>query len=237
MPGILYLIPSPIGDIKNVDYITKNDLTTLLKLKYFIVEDEKTARAFLHYCGHSLDSQVVFTEYNEHNYKNYFNNEWLKYIKAGNDIGLISEAGTPCIADPGSEIVLTAHLNNIDVKPFTMPSSIILALMSSGLNGQKFTFHGYLNKNVDKLKGQIKYLEKESKKNRYTQIFMEAPYRSQKTFETLIHTLYDDTLLSVAAELSTSNQFIKTKQVNTWKKTTIDLNKKRCIFLFLSSHS
>mgnify|MGYP001475879971 CR=1 FL=1 len=218
MPGILYLIPSPIGDIKNVDYITKNDLTTLLKLKYFIVEDEKTARAFLHYCGHSLDSQVVFTEYNEHNYKNYFNNEWLKYIKAGNDIGLISEAGTPCIADPGSEIVLTAHLNNIDVKPFTMPSSIILALMSSGLNGQKFTFHGYLNKNEDKLKGQIKY-------------------RSQKTFETLIHTLYDDTLLSVAAELSTSNQFIKTKQVKTWKKTTIDLNKKRCIFLFLSSHS
>jgi 16S rRNA (cytidine1402-2'-O)-methyltransferase len=236
MSGILYLIPSPIGNIRDVDYITKADLEILLQLKYFLVEEEKTARAFLHYCGHSLDSKIVFIEYNEHNYKNYFNNEWLKYLKAGNNIGLISEAGTPCIADPGSEIVLTAHLNNIEVKPFVIPSSILLALMSSGLNGQRFTFHGYLNKNIDKLKGQIKYFEKESKKNFSTQIFMDTPYRSQKTFETLINTLYDNTLLCVAAELSTANQFIKTKQVKAWKKTKINLDKKRCIFLFISSN-
>jgi len=131
---------------------------------------------------------------------------------------MISEAGTPCVADPGSEIVLTAQLNNIDVKPFTMPSSIILALMSSGLNGQKFTFHGYLNKNEDKLKGQIKYLEKEVKRIDILKFLWKLHTVRKRTFETLIHTLYDDTLLSVAAELSTSNQFIKTKQVKSWKK-------------------
>jgi len=232
MSGILYLIPSPIGSIKEVDYLTQSNTEILQNLKYFIVESEKTARAFLHYCGHNLDDNLNFIEYNEHNFNKINIDDWLKILKSNNSIGLISEAGTPCIADPGSEIVLRAHLNDIEVYPFAIPSSITMALMSSGLNGQKFSFHGYLDKNVNKLRQQIKILERESRLSGYSQIFMEVPYKSQKIFDLLLNTLKSDTFLCIAAELNTSEQFIKTKQIKSWKNFQVELNKKRCIFIF-----
>ena len=161
--------------------------------------------------------------------------DYLYPINEGHDMGIISEAGCPCIADPGAKIVSLAHEKNIKVIPLTGPSSIILALMASGLNGQAFTFHGYLPiDNMERHK-KIKQLEEDSGKTQCTQIFIETPYRNNKMLETILKVCNPATQLCIASELTSANEWIKTKPIADWKNETTDLHKKPVIFLIQSA--
>jgi 16S rRNA (cytidine1402-2'-O)-methyltransferase len=155
----------------------------------------------------------------------------LKNVLDGKSCGVISEAGNPCIADPGNEIVAYAHKRNIAVIPLVGPSSILLALIASGFNGQQFSFHGYLPIQGVERSRKLKQLESAAK-NGHTQIFMETPFRNQKLLEEILKTCHDDALLCIACDLTLSTQFIHTKKIRDWKKEQPDIQKRYCIFLF-----
>ncbi len=155
----------------------------------------------------------------------------LDPLLKGRDAGLISEAGLPCIADPGSLLVAAAHKNRIRVHPIPGPSSIFLALESSGFNGQQFSFHGYLPIDKKELRSKIRELESAARSTGYTQIFMETPYRNNKLVEEVLSTCHNETLLSIAAELTLSGEFIKTLSIDEWKKEKPDLHKRPAVFL------
>lgn len=156
----------------------------------------------------------------------------MEPCKSGNHIGLLSDSGCPGIADPGSDVVLSAHLRNIEIKPIIGPSSILMAMMSSGLNGQSFSFNGYLPIKEKQLIDKIKFYESKSKKENQTQIFIETPYRNNKLLSKLIETLSPKSMLCVASNINLQNQLIITKKVFSWKKTKIDINKQPTIFIF-----
>ena len=156
----------------------------------------------------------------------------MEPCKSGNHIGLLSDSGCPGIADPGSDVVLSAHLRNIEIKPIIGPSSILMAMMSSGLNGQSFSFNGYLPIKEKQLIDKIKFYESKSKKENQTQIFIETPYRNNKLLSKLIETLSPKSMLCVASNINSQNQLIITKKVFLWKKTKIDINKQPTIFIF-----
>ena len=156
----------------------------------------------------------------------------MEPCKSGNHVGLLSDSGCPGIADPGNDIVLSAHMRNIEVKPVIGTSSIIMAMMSSGLNGQSFSFNGYLPIKEKQLIDKIKFYETKSKKENQTQIFIETPYRNKKLLTKLIKTLGSKTMLCVASNINFHNQLIITKEVFLWKKTKIDINKQPTIFIF-----
>ena len=156
----------------------------------------------------------------------------MEPCKSGNHIGLLSDSGCPGIADPGSDVVLSAHLRNIEIKPIIGPSSILMAMMSSGLNGQSFSFNGYLPIKEKQLIDKIKFYESKSKKENQTQIFIETPYRNNKLLSKLIETLNPKSMLCVASNINLQNQSIITKKVFLWKKTKIDINKQPTIFIF-----
>ena len=156
----------------------------------------------------------------------------MEPCKSGNHIGLLSDSGCPGIADPGSDVVLSAHLRNIEIKPIIGPSSIVMAMMSSGLNGQSFSFNGYLPIKEKQLIDKIKFYESKSKKENQTQIFIETPYRNNKLLSKLIKTLSSNSMLCVASNINLQNQLIITKKVFLWKKTKIDINKQPTIFIF-----
>lgn len=156
----------------------------------------------------------------------------MEPCKSGNHIGLLSDSGCPGIADPGSDVVLSAHLRNIEIKPIIGPSSIVMAMMSSGLNGQSFSFNGYLPIKEKQLIDKIKFYESKSKKENQTQIFIETPYRNNKLLSKLIETLSPKSMLCVASNINLQNQLIITKKVFLWKKTKIDINKQPTIFIF-----
>jgi 16S rRNA (cytidine1402-2'-O)-methyltransferase len=196
------------------------------------VENEKTARFHLSALNlqkpiNQLHFEVLDKSTIEAEITNY-----LRPLLEGFDIGLISESGCPAVADPGSKMVALAHQKNIKVIPMIGPSSIILALMASGLNGQQFKFHGYLpSEKEDRIK-KIISIENDSSKNHETQIFIETPYRNQHIFNDLISKLQDRTKLCVALDMSSENEFILTKNIKDWKKeTTPDLKNKPCVFL------
>ena len=159
-------------------------------------------------------------------------NDLLEPCKSGNHVGLLSDSGCPGIADPGNDIVLSAHMRNIEVKPVIGTSSIIMAMMSSGLNGQSFSFNGYLPIKEKQLIDKIRFYEIKSKKENQTQIFIETPYRNKKLLSKLIKTLSPKTMLCVASNINLHNQLIITKEVFLWKKTKIDINKQPTIFIF-----
>ena len=156
----------------------------------------------------------------------------MEPCKSGNHIGLLSDSGCPGIADPGSDVVLSAHLRNIEIKPIIGPSSILMAMMSSGLNGQSFSFNGYLPIKEKQLIDKIKFYESKSKKENQTQIFIETPYRNNKLLSKLIETLSPKSMLCVASNINLENQLIITKKVFLWKKTKININKQPTIFIF-----
>ena len=156
----------------------------------------------------------------------------MEPCKSGNHIGLLSDSGCPGIADPGSDVVLSAHLRNIEIKPIIGPSSILMAMMSSGLNGQSFSFNGYLPIKEKQLIDKIKFYERKSKKENQTQIFIETPYRNNKLLSKLIETLSPKSMLCVASNINLQNQLIITKKVFLWKKTKININKQPTIFIF-----
>jgi 16S rRNA (cytidine1402-2'-O)-methyltransferase len=214
----LYLIPTAIGTNDLSTVIPKESINALLDIKFFLVENIRSARRFLKAINylHHFD-EVEFVEMDKHN--NYSSDiSWMEMLRSGESVGLLSEAGVPCIADPGHHVVMLAHQNNITVVPLGGPSSIIKALMASGLNGQQFTFHGYLPVNSNQLSTTIKAMEKQAK-NGYTQIFIETPYRNQRLFDNLMQSCCPHTLLCVASGIDSENQQIRTKTIAQWTKT------------------
>ncbi|HET8855114.1 MAG TPA: SAM-dependent methyltransferase [Salinimicrobium sp.] len=231
-PGKLYLLPTTLGEHTALDVLPVSVKEVIERTDDFIVENEKTARRFIKNllpskAQPSLRINLLnkFTEPSEFS-------GFLKPCREGNDVGLISEAGCPGIADPGAEIVSLAHREKIRVVPMVGPSSILLAMMSSGLNGQSFTFNGYLPIDKAGRKNDIKNLERLSGERNQAQIFIETPYRNQKMLEDLIQFLNPGTRLCIARDITQTSELIITKTVSQWKKTRIDLHKKPCIFIF-----
>jgi 16S rRNA (cytidine1402-2'-O)-methyltransferase len=229
--GTLYLIPALLSE-GNVDSVLpEGTLGIIRKLESFIVEEIRTARRFLIKSGVQTPiDNLTFQVFNEHSNDQELQ-EYLSAALEGQDIGLLSEAGVPCVADPGALIVKTAHELGIRVVPLTGPSSILLALMASGFNGQSFAFVGYLP--ADKLMRarKIKELEKNILEKDQTQIFIETPYRNLHLFETLVGTCRPDTQLCIATDISGSTEMIKTLSVSNWRKIKPDIHKKPAIFL------
>jgi len=232
MKPSLILIPTTLGDLGTVNKVLPDyNLKLTYGIKVFIVEQIRTARRFLKKINHPVPiDDMTFHELNKHTDQNQVYS-YLSAISKGESIGLISEAGTPCVADPGSVIVKIAHQKNIDIIPLVGPNSIIMSLMASGFNGQNFSFHGYLPVDKNDRARKIQQIETNIYKNDQSQIFIETPFRNMQLFESLLKTCKNGTLLCVACNLSLEDQFIKTLSIQDWKKETVDLKKKPTVFL------
>ena len=229
--GKLYLLPTPLGE-QGQHTIPLYVAELIHQLSVFIVEKAKTARRFIKSTGHPTPiSELTFLELN----KRIPSDEWRQYLQAANkgtNIGLLSEAGCPGVADPGAEIVKLAHQQGIEVIPLVGPSSILLALMGSGMNGQQFAFHGYLSPKKELLPKDLKRLEANAKKLHQTQIFIETPYRNRQMVEQALKHLSNGTLFCIAMDLTLPNQYIKSQSIAAWKKTNLpDIHKKPAVFL------
>lgn len=226
----LYLVPTLIGNQHYEFHIPPRVIKIIHKLRYFYSEKISTARRFLKTINYpeNLD-QVTFIVINEHN-QYQPNKEWLEPFRNGYSAALLSEAGMPCIADPGHTLVWLAHNFNINVVPLTGPGSIPKALMASGLNGQQFTFHGYPPINTKLLRQKLWQIYKDLQKG-YTQIFIETPYRTQRTFEIIIQTYPKHLLLCVALNIDSDQQLIKTQSIEKWKQEVFNFGKTPCVFL------
>lgn len=230
-PGTLYLIPTPLGEGDINWMIPVAVKQCIAGLGHYIVEHPKTARQFLKKIDTILPLQKIRMQVlNEHTQLKEFAN-LLEPLLAGNDIGLLSEAGCPAVADPGAGLVRLAHQKNLRVVPLVGPSSILLALMASGLNGQRFVFHGYLPIEKNKRAGKIIELEKDSIARDQTQIFIETPYRNQRLLESIALTCRNDTSLCIACNLTLADEYISTKTIQEWKRAFPDLREKPAIFL------
>lgn len=232
--GTIYLFPTPISDDTPIQEVLPFENIELLKrITYFVVENTRTARRFISKCKIGIDiDSLTFIELNEHTDKTEIMH-MLKPILMGKDAILMSEAGVPAVADPGSDLVSLAHSHNVNIIPLVGPSSIIMSLMSSGMNGQSFVFNGYLPiKDAEKSK-KINSMIKDVLSKNQTQIFIETPYRNIKLFESLKTILPPNVKLCVASNISSKNQFIKTLDISEWKKYKEDLpiNKVPTIFL------
>jgi 16S rRNA (cytidine1402-2'-O)-methyltransferase len=228
--GKLYLIPSFMGE-DNKAIIPDQVKEIVYIIDEFIVENARTARRYLRAIGFTknFDTEVVINEIDKHGQN--VAPKLLANISKGKNIGIISEAGNPCIADPGYELVRYAHTRGIQVVPLVGPSSILLALIASGMNGQQFAFHGYLPiQSIDRIK-KLKQLEEGARRNNITQIFMETPFRNDSLFKDALHALNDDTRLCVACDITLPTEFISTKKVSEWKKQVPELHKRYSIFL------
>jgi len=230
--GKLYLIATPIsGRQTMLDITLPMYLDTICNLKHFITETPKTTRAFLK--DLPLENKIqdmVMYELSEHTQKEDLN-ELLEPLLKGNDVGLISDAGIPTVADPGYRIVSIAQDKGIEIIPFVGPSSILLALMASGLNGQSFSFSGYLPKEKGLKRKRIKTLERIALNTDQTQIFMETPYKNQHMFEDILEVCEEDTRLCIAKNIMNEDEYIQTKKISQWKKESISLEKVPCLFL------
>lgn len=228
--GKLYLIPSFLNE-NNPALIPRQVTDVVNDLVVFMVEDARSARRYLRAIGYTknFDTEIKMYELDKHAASQ---NCALMFaeVMSGKDAGIISEAGNPCIADPGNELVAYAHQNNVQVVPLVGPSSILLALIASGFNGQQFCFQGYLPIKEPERSKKIKELENAATRG-CTQIFMETPFRNQKLMDELLANLQPNTRLCVAANLTLNNQMIKTKKIAEWKKESIQLHKQYCIYL------
>jgi 16S rRNA (cytidine1402-2'-O)-methyltransferase len=229
--GTLYLIPTLLGDTDIEKVIPSYNIQIVRALSVFVVEELKTARHFLKKAGYPrpYDSSQFFV-LNEHTPKGDID-EMIEPLLNGSDVGLLSEAGLPCVADPGSGLVNLCHQENIKVVPLSGPSSIFMALMASGFNGQQFTFHGYLPIDAkDKIK-KIREMEATVNKSGQTQIFIEAPYRNRKLLQLLADTCRPETLICVAYMITSHEESIKTLEAADWRKQTGEIDKKPVVFL------
>lgn len=229
--GKLYLIPTDLGDDPVWEVLPISIKRIIDFTDDYIVENEKTARRFIKKT-HPEKSQPslklkILNKFTEETEKLFF----LNACKEGKPMGLLSEAGCPAVADPGSDIVRLAHQNNIQVVPLVGPSSIIMALMGSGMNGQSFAFNGYLPIDKNDRKTELKRLEKLSHDHNQSQLFIETPYRNNKMLEDLCVTLHPETRICVACDLTLPSEYIKTYSVNDWKHIKVDLHKRPAIFI------
>ena len=230
--GKLFLIPISIEQKFNNDFLLEEDKKKLKKIKNFIVENPKAARKALKKLN--LDQSIQDLNIIEHNKKSSLESieNYLKPILAGESIGLLSDSGTPCIADPGALIVSKAHELKIKVIPLVGPSSIILSLMASGFNGQNFCFHGYIPIEENKKAGFLKEIQRNINAKQETQIFIETPYRNNKLLTDILKIDNESIKLCVATNLTDTDQVIVSKSLNEWRQNKIpDLSKKLCVFL------
>ena len=230
--GTLYLIPVPLADNAAAKSFTPYLTDTINQINEYIVENSKTARRFLKEAGlQTPQSELIVHDYGKHNRDNL--SEFFTGLLNGKNVGLMSEAGCPGVADPGAEIVAYAHKKGIKVVPLVGPSSILLALMASGFNGQSFTFHGYLP--IDKVQRsqKIKELENLSETNNQTQIFIETPFRNNPMLEEILRSCKPQTKLCIACNLTAEDEMVQTKSIAEWNKHVPDLHKKPAIFLLM----
>ena len=230
MKGTIFLIPNTLGPTYG-DKVLPADVQQILgSLTYFIVENERTARAFIKGIHPDKNQQELRFEIIDKQTDPLDLPLFLQPVEEGEDVGIISEAGVPCVADPGSEIVSIAHRKGLRVVPMVGPSSILLALMASGFNGQRFTFRGYLPFDKPIRKRVFQTMIKDCRDG-ITQIFMETPYRNNKLLEELATTLHPETKLCIAVDITLDTEYIATKSIDQWNREHIDLHKRPAIFL------
>ena len=232
--GTLYLIPSPLGENEPAEVIPAPVLDKLRTLGTFVVEELRTARRYLSRAG--LKGHIDALEFhvlNEHTPESEVE-AMAALFEDGRDVGLITEAGLPAVADPGAILVALCHRRGIRVVPFVGPSSLMMALMASGLNGQSFAFQGYLPAKTDERRAAIKSIEKQSAAHRQTQIFIETPYRNDAMLEDLLRICAPATRLCIAADITMPDETILTRSVAQWRKDPITLGKRPCVFLILA---
>lgn len=236
--GILYLIPTVIAPDTITNVISPQVISTISTLDYYLVENIRTARRFISELKNTFENlqlprplpEIQFAELTKDTSSEEVKAH-LSYVMNGRNVGVISEAGCPGIADPGAMAVDYAHKNGIRVVPLVGPSSILLALMASGFSGQSFAFHGYLPISAPEKMKALRKLESDARKLKQTQIFMETPYRNDKLLQDILQSLNPDTLLCIAKGLTGQDEFVVTKTVNEWKKTEINLHKVPAIFM------
>ena len=236
--GKLYLIPTNLADTFVATSILPDDvISTALKLDHYIAENAKTARAFLKAIGISRPLQeisIIELEKHLNSAENDSTRTLIEPLLAGFDVGLVSEAGAPAVADPGAIVVAAAHVAGVQVVPLVGPSSILLALMASGLNGQKFAFHGYLPQDKPARVKAIIEFERESKEKGMTQMFIETPYRNAPLFLDLLAALHPSTRLCVATDLTGKNENVRTLNIARWRSLGAIIEKAPTLFLFLA---
>lgn len=229
--GKVYLIPTTLGENDPMQVLPETIKATIAQIDEYIVENEKTARRFIkNICPEKAQPILKFhliNKFTEAAELPAFLNSCLE----GKNVGVISEAGCPGVADPGADVVKIAHEKRIQVVPLVGPSSILLALMSSGMNGQSFAFNGYLPIDKNEKKNALKNLEKRSKELNQSQLFIETPYRNNQLLESICTILHPNTLVCVACDLTLPTEYIKTQRVTDWKKTKTDLHKRPAIFI------
>ncbi|MDD5250562.1 MAG: SAM-dependent methyltransferase [Rhodocyclaceae bacterium] len=235
--GVLYLLPSALGDIAWQAYLPQETHDAACRLSHFIAENAKTARAELKRLGHPQPLRELAIEQLPEKLTAAETERLLAPLAAGHDVGLMSEAGCPGVADPGALLVRRAHALGIIVKPLVGPSSLLLALMASGLDGQRFAFHGYLPPREPERSRKIAELEKESARQNQTQLFIETPYRNVPMFQALLATCRPTTLLCVASDLTSATETVATRSVADWRKAPPPaLDKRPTVFLLLSAN-
>ena len=234
MKGRLYLIPSPLGDNDPAEVIPAPTLALLQGIRRYVVEEVRTARRYLSRAGlKGHIAELEFHELNEHT-----SQEEVEALASlfddGQDVALISEAGLPAVADPGAALVALCHRRGITVVPQVGPSSLMLALMASGLNGQSFAFCGYLPAKTDERRNALKSIEKASLSHRQTQIVIETPYRNDSLFADMLQSFRPSTRICVAADITLPDAFILTRTASEWKKENLIIGKRPCVFLILA---
>lgn len=229
--GTLYLIPVPLAEEAAHKTFTPYLVDTINQIDTYIVENSKTARRFLKEAGlKTPQKDLIVHDYDKHS-RNASLVPFFKELLEGKDVGLMSEAGCPGIADPGADIVAEAHKRGIKVVPLVGPSSILLALMASGFHGQSFTFWGYLPIDKEQRSKRIKDLELSGTRYKQTQMFIETPFRNNQMLEEILKSCKPNTQLCIASNLTGEDEFIKTQSIYNWRKEEIDLHKKPTIFL------
>ncbi len=230
MKGRIYLVPVTLGGDDFKDVIPEKVIAITKRLRFFVVENLRSTRRFLRLIDKRFPiDESVFYEMSEHTVEKDISH-FLEPVNNGHDIGLMSEAGLPGIADPGARLVALAHQNKIVVTPLSGPSSIIMALISSGLNGQNFSFNGYLPVKPPAREAKLRELERKAHEG-YTQIFMETPYRNQKMLESILVTCHKDSMLCIAVDITLSTESIKTMRISEWKKNIPDLKDRLVIYV------
>lgn len=232
--GKLYLIPSPLGENDPAEVIPAPVLKSLEGFGTFVVEEIRTARRYLSKAGlKGRIGELQFFELNEHTDQATIEG-YVRLFDNGNDVALISEAGLPAVADPGAQLVSLAHKHGIEVIPAVGPSSLMLALMASGLNGQSFAFCGYIPAKAEERRNRLRTLEKVSGQLKQTQILIETPYRNDSLFNDILSVCNASTKVCVAANITMPDAYIKTKKVGEWKKEGLTIGKRPCVFLILA---
>lgn len=232
--GKLYLIPTPLGDNEPAEVLPAGVIERACSLRVFVVEEIRTARRFLSRYGlRGHIAELEFHELNEHS--SAADVEALgSLFDRGEDVGLLSEAGLPAVADPGAELVALCHRRGVEVVPLVGPSSLMLALMASGLNGQSFAFCGYVPAKPEERRNALRALEKQSAAVRRSQIIIETPYRNDALLADMLQTLSPRTRICVAADITLPTQFIRTDSVAGWRSHVPVIGKRPCVFIILA---